>query len=273
MLLRVKKALFFLGRLPTAMFDWTLTLFLSKGGQATSSFMISFDDGPCPESTLYLLDKLKTIRNGKGLPVKAGFFLVGKDKAGSRRLDIWSGRRELKRMSSAEGTIGHWGHPSAESYPEIVRAIESEGHFAMVHSQHHRDLSTCTMEEMEKEVVGCYEALVAAGARPYRYFRPPYLSMPEITGDSQLAREGWKLVSGISSGDTHPWATESSVVCCCVRRMKRHTGPVALIFHDFRALPAHRLRIDLILSGLTKAGYGIEDFDPERLGGPLRVKD
>jgi peptidoglycan/xylan/chitin deacetylase (PgdA/CDA1 family) len=227
--------------------------------------MISVDDGPCPQSTPYILDELRTIRNREGLPLKAGFFLIGKDKSGSRRFDIWSGRRRLRSFSPLG--LGHpWPISSAQLYPEIVRTIEEAGHYAMVHSQHHKDFSTCSHEEIEAEITGCHETLVAAGAKPRRYFRPPYLSMPKIPLNSRLFREGWRLITGISSGDTHPWATEGSVINCCMRRIKRHHGPVALIFHDFRGLPAYRLSVGTILEGLAKAGYSIEDFDPEGLG-------
>jgi peptidoglycan-N-acetylglucosamine deacetylase len=228
--------------------------------------MISFDDGPCPQSTPHILDELRAIRNREGLPLRAGFFLIGKDKSGSRRFDIWAGRRKPRSPSASPSPRPSWPVPSAETYPEIVRAIEESGHYAMVHSQHHKDFTTCTVQEIEAEIAGCHETLVAAGAKPRRYFRPPYLSMPKIPLNSRLFKEGWRLITGISSGDTHPWATEDSVINCCMRRIKRHNGPVALIFHDFRGLPAYRLSIGTIVEGLVKAGYSIEDFDPDGLG-------
>lgn len=265
----MKKALFFLGRLPATSFDFVQTFYLGKRRQTTSGLMISFDDGPSPLSTPYILQELRAIRNREGLPVKAGFFLIGKDKLGSRRFDIWSGRRQVRRASSNRMRNHLWRAPSAENHPEIVRAIQEAGHCVLVHSQHHKDLAACSLQEIETEVIGCHETLVAAGAKPARYFRPPYLSMPAIPPDSRLIKEGWKIISGISSGDAHPWATEESVVECCIRRIKRGQGRVVLIFHDFRSLPAHRLDIGKIIEGLTRAGYSMEDFDPEVLAVPL----
>lgn len=268
----IRRTLFSLGRAPTTAFDWVQTVLSHIEGTAASGFMISFDDGPHPLSTPYILDTLKTIKNRDGLPARAGFFLVGEDKSRSRRFDIWSGLRKGRRVHPSTELGDHGEGPSAESYPELVRAIEKEGHYSMVHSQHHRDLNACTIEEMEAEIIGCHETLVAAGARPYRYFRPPYLSMPKIPRHSRLFREGWVQISGVSSGDTHPWATEGSVVRCCMRRLKRYKDPVVLIFHDFRGLPAHRLDFGAIFRELTKAGYAIEDFAPERLCAPLSLE-
>jgi peptidoglycan-N-acetylglucosamine deacetylase len=267
-----RKIIFFLGRLPTTVLDCARTFLYSKRDRVASSVMISFDDGPCPQSTPYILDELRAIKNREGLPLKAGFFLIGKDKSGSRRFDIWSDRRRSKVPSGSLALRCPWPVPSAEAYPEIVRAIEEAGHYAMVHSQRHRDFATCRIEEIEAEIMGCHETLVAAGAKPHRYFRPPYLSMPKIEPDSRLIREGWRLVTGVGSGDTHPWATEGSVINCCMRRTKRHHGPVVLIFHDFRGLTAYRLSIGRIVGGLIRAGYLIEDFDPEVLSKPLSIQ-
>jgi peptidoglycan/xylan/chitin deacetylase (PgdA/CDA1 family) len=219
-----------------------------------------------------VLNELKSIRNSKGLPLKAGFFLIGKDKSGSRRGDIWSGRKRLRRFPCFPMLNDPLPSSSAADYPHIVRAIEEAGHCALVHSQCHKDLATCSLQEIETEVTGCYETLVGAGAKAGRYFRPPYLSMPAIPPDSRLIEEGWKMVLGISSGDTHPWATEESVVECCIRRIKRVPGRVVLIFHDFRGLPAYRFSIGRIVQELMGAGFLIEDFDPEAAAEPLSTQ-
>ena len=229
--------------------------------------MISFDDGPTSLSTPYILEQLRAIKNSAGRPVAAGFFLIGKDKSGSRLFDIWSCEKKIRFPFTSRFRDDLCPDPGVEGNAGIVRAIERDGHYVLVHGQHHADLRRLNPEEVESEVLGCYEDLVKAGARPLRLFRPPYLSNPTIPSDSILIRDGWKIVSGVPSGDASPFAVEKSVVESCRKSIERASVyPVLLIFHDFRGLPGHRFDFKKIIGALIDSAYKLQDFDPETVG-------
>ena len=120
---------------------------------------------------------------------------------------------------------------------------------------------------MESEVLGCYEDLLKAGTRPLKFFRPPYLSNPALPPDSTLIRDGWKIISGVPSGDGSPFADEGSVVARCRKSIEQASVyPVLLIFHDFRGLPGHRFDFKRIIGALIDSAYELRDFDPEFVG-------
>jgi hypothetical protein len=220
------------------------------------SFMLTFDDGPKQESTPYILDQLLNIKKADKTPVKAGFFLLGKDKT---LAPIW---RDVWQCN-------FWGlirpelcpDPGVDSNPTIVQRIHQEGHFIGIHTQHHPDLAELKSEDVEKEILDCYDTIVAAGVPPAKRFRSPFLSDPEIPSDSTLQVE-WKKIGGDLVGDAIPFISEESVISNCKKKMEQATKyPVCLIFHDFRGLPGHRFNFVHIVNKLVEAGYQIVDFD------------
>lgn len=105
-------------------------LVLPRPGQVA----VTFDDGPHPRITPWLLDVLAKRR------IKATFFLVGQQ---------------------------------AVQYPEIVRAIVDRGHEVAVHSYTHRNMTRMAQAEIERELAQSRWAIArACGQRP-RLFRPP----------------------------------------------------------------------------------------------------
>jgi peptidoglycan-N-acetylglucosamine deacetylase len=231
------------------------------------SFMISFDDGPAPVSTPYILDQLRGIAGSAGNPVRAGFFLVGKDKKGSRTSDIWTCEKKIRLPFFSRYREDLCPDPGVEGNADIVRSIEREGHYVLVHGQHHADLRALSPTDAESEVSGCYEELRQAGVTPLPFFRPPYLSIPAVRSDSILMKDGWRIILGTPSGDGNPFATDETVIAECRSSIERATAyPVILIFHDFRGRPGHRLDFKRIIGALIDSGYELRDFDPEMVG-------
>jgi peptidoglycan/xylan/chitin deacetylase (PgdA/CDA1 family) len=229
--------------------------------------MVSFDDGPGPVSTPYILDQLRTIKNSSGGPLRAGFFLIGKDKSGTHLFDIWSATKRVHLPFTSGIRQGLYPDSGAEGNPELVRAIAREGHYALVHGAHHADLSRLNLKEVESEVLGCHESILKTGTNGPKFFRPPYLNSPSIPLDSVLAKEGWRMISGIPSGDGNPFADEWSVTESCRKSIERASvHPALLIFHDFRGLPDYRLDFRKIIIDLIGSGYPLVDFDPEIVG-------
>ena len=233
----------------------------------SKTFMVSFDDGPGPVSTPYILDQLRTIRNSAGEPLRTGFFLIGKDKSGTHLFDIWSATKKIHLPFTSRIRQDLYPDPGAEGNPELVSAITRDGHYALVHGAHHADLRRLSLKEVESEVLGCHEAILKTGTNGLRFFRPPYLNSPSIPPDSVLAKEGWQIISGIPSGDGNPFADEWSVTENCRKSIERAlVHPAVLIFHDFRGLPDYRLDFSKIIIDLVDSGYPLVDFDPEIVG-------
>lgn len=100
----------------------------------SSAIALTFDDGPHPKVTPWILDQLD--RYG----AKATFFLVGK------QVDL---------------------------YPELTREIVRRGHQVASHSYTHRNLKQCRPLEIERELIASRAAIRRATGVTVTLFRPP----------------------------------------------------------------------------------------------------
>lgn len=96
---------------------------------------ITFDDGPNPVYTPQLLDGLKE----RG--AKASFFVMGKQ---------------------------------AETYPELVRRMQEEGHLIGNHTYSHIQLGKNNREKFKEELVKTNELLLEITGEEVQFVRPPY---------------------------------------------------------------------------------------------------
>jgi len=218
-------------------------------------FMITFDDGPRPVSTPYILDQLKTITKADGTRVRAGFFLIGENKSrapltGNPFTDDWWQCREPYQICP---------DPSVIENPLIVRRIDEEGHLIGIHTQHHPDLSELSPKDVTSEILDCYNAILGAGVIPIEAFRSPYLNDPHVA--SGLMGD-WTMIGGNCTDDWLPvW--EGWVIDKCRSILEKSTGsrPI-LIFHDHRGLPDFRFDFhNIIMHELVeKDGFVLVDF-------------
>ncbi|HON42975.1 MAG TPA: polysaccharide deacetylase family protein [Bacillota bacterium] len=105
-----------------------------RGSNEFSLVALTFDDGPNPEYTPFILDTLKA----KG--VHATFFLVGEE---------------------------------VERYPDLARRIVEEGHEVGSHTHSHRNMMGLQAHLMKQEIVCSEDAITRACGEPPRLFRPP----------------------------------------------------------------------------------------------------
>jgi peptidoglycan/xylan/chitin deacetylase (PgdA/CDA1 family) len=214
-------------------------------------FMITFDDGPASESTPYILDQLRRVKKLDGTPVRVGFFVVGQDKSQTVYHDIWQ----------PQYGIDH--RPGVLSYPDLVRQMAKEGHIIAVHTQHHPDLDQLAPEQIEREILDCYKAILDTGVTAPKVFRSPRLHDPKSLPPA-LAGE-WRIVRGELTKDYLPLITEDEVIDNCRKSIRiAPASPVVLTFHDFRGLPGHRLDFMKIVNTLTqKDRFTLVDFDAD----------
>ena len=229
-------------------------------GQITTKsteFMLSFDDGPLPNTTERVLDILATLKAIDGTPIKAGFFLLADapDEFWQQRIyyapyELWTGK----------GSI--------EKYPKIARRIKQAGHTIGNHTTHHawfRWPWLDTNESVLSEITE-WEAISnrVLGASNTRLFRPPYFILTKNVLET-TSRLGYQVVLGESVGDTIPGIT--------VDEIKQKTQsilatwskpyPCVLTFHDSR--PATYGHLDEIVSNLQQQGFRLVHFNPKRL--------
>jgi peptidoglycan/xylan/chitin deacetylase (PgdA/CDA1 family) len=103
--------------------------------------ILTFDDGPNPESTPRILDILKA------RCLTATFFAIG---------------------------------DSAAKHPELVRRGLAEGHTVGGHTNWHRDLTTLTMSEATEDITAGFVPLLAAGGLANLFRFPQLNSTPEL---------------------------------------------------------------------------------------------
>lgn len=96
---------------------------------------LTFDDGPHPQTTEFLLDGLKE----RG--IKASFFVIGKN---------------------------------AEAYPELVKREAQEGHLVGNHTYSHVKLTDITLEEACKEIEKTQKILEDITGKVPGFMRPPF---------------------------------------------------------------------------------------------------
>lgn len=101
---------------------------------ATKSVYFTFDDGPIPEVTPWVLDVLKKYN------AKASFFCIG---------------------------------DNLRKYPDIVKRILAEGHTLGNHTQHHLN-GWKTKRAIYLSDVEEAQSYIDLHQLPYKYFRPPY---------------------------------------------------------------------------------------------------
>lgn len=104
------------------------------GGPAPNSVLLTFDDGPHPDVTPYVLDQLRAFK------ARAVFFVVGE-------------------------RVGQ--------HPEVVRRIVSEGHLLGNHTYWHRSYGLGQVAAVRRDIRRCQEIVHdVTGHRPF-LFRPP----------------------------------------------------------------------------------------------------
>jgi len=110
-------------------------LFMTSGPPTSRTVALTFDDGPHPEHTPAVLDRLR------GLGVRATFFVIGQ---------------------------------RAEEHPDLVARIAAEGHEIGHHSFHHTPPAETSARRLVSEARRTSELLEPLLGRRLRLYRPPH---------------------------------------------------------------------------------------------------
>ena len=150
------------------------------------SLILSFDDGPAPESALNsILDTLDTYG------IKAEFYVLG---------------QEVDRS------------------PEAVKEIVDRGHTVQNHSYSHPNLATAAKEVVRKELKNTQESIRKAAGVTATKIRPPYgaggwpsrydAELAEVAAELSLTIQNWDI-------DTEDWKAPKGVGSSKLAMIKR----------------------------------------------------
>ncbi|MBF0545207.1 MAG: polysaccharide deacetylase family protein [Candidatus Riflebacteria bacterium] len=182
--------------------------------------ILTFDDGPHPVNTPYILDVLKKLH------VKAIFFVVGMN---------------------------------AKKYPELVKRIASEGHIIGNHTFYHLNLRHYSTERILKEIHETNDLVYSlTGIRP-TLFRPPYGALNKKTIDV-LRNEGMSIMLwSVDPGDWRN-RNMNKTMANLRRQLAMNSGGRGgiVLMHD--TLPSSAHALEPFLQALIEMGETPNEF-------------
>ncbi|HUM99144.1 MAG TPA: polysaccharide deacetylase family protein [Halothiobacillus sp.] len=222
---------------------------------APRAFMLSFDDGPLPGKTEVVLATLRRFTAEDGLPVRAGFFMVGDAPQG-----FWAGRRYFAPYEV-------WIHKgSMRRHPHLVAQVQAQGHVIGNHTARHiwarwprYGQLPAVLDELRDWARHAEFAGWQAAQSP-RLFRAPYLLHTPVM-HAAATQLGYQIVGGAGVGDANPRNDLAALRRQIHSIFKADSNqPVMLIFHDI--LPITVRYLGDIIDGLLREGHQLRHFDP-----------
>ena len=196
-----------------------------EGPSGGRRLYLTFDDGPIPQVTLWVLETLRKYQ------AKALFFCIG---------------------------------DNVRKYPEIFRRLISCGHGIGNHTFHHLKGWGCKdqyyIEDVLKAQREFEKYLLSVQSYHSFAFRPPYGKMTHSQAQ-ELQKKGFKIIMwDILTRDYREDLDPQEIFL----RIKKHTRPGSiLVFHDsLKAEKNLRAVLPLVLDHFTREGY---EFDLLRL--------
>ncbi|MDE7376323.1 MAG: polysaccharide deacetylase family protein [Muribaculaceae bacterium] len=178
---------------------------------------LTFDDGPIPEVTPWVLDML----DSRG--AKATFFMVGQN---------------------------------AERHPDLVDEVISRGHSVGNHTMHHMQGAKATLEEYSADISAAEPWLGGVCDKPAaarRLFRPPH-GLMRLGQLRKVRADGYAIIMhDVVARDYDAGQSPERVVRNVVRNVR--PGSVVVLHDSLKAWPRLRHALPLILDHLTAMGY------------------
>ena len=187
----------------------------------TKTIYLTFDDGPIPEVTPWVLQQLSKY------DAKATFFCIG---------------------------------DNVKKHPEVYHEIVVQGHAIGNHTQHHVNAWKTSNEAYIADSIHCNETLKNALKTPKkeatRLFRPPYGKItPHLT--KKLRELGYKIIMwDVLSGD---FDTELSPEKCLENVIQYTEAGSIVVFHDsVKAQEKIYYALPKVLAHFSDLGYTFE---------------
>ena len=192
-------------------------LLLNKRGVA-----LTFDDGPHPNTTPYILDILKKRH------LKATFFVLG---------------------------------IQAHKYPELVKRIHDEGHLVGNHTYGHKNLAKLKPAAIKKEIENTNKLIEKITGEKPKFIRPPYGAVNKAVVEA-INEEGMCMVLWtVDTKDWHS-KNEKAVLKEVDRQLHISNGKCiggAILMHDI--YPSTVRALDPVLDKLASNNYKVYSVD------------
>lgn len=193
------------------------------GGREEKAIYLTFDDGPIPEVTPWVLEQLKQFH------AKATFFCIGENLA---------------------------------EHSAIFKNVIAEGHSVGNHTYHHLNGWKTSSEEYLLNTLKAQQQMLHYAPRialQNAFFRPPYGKIKNKQA-RQLCDEGFKIVMwDIVSEDYNQNITPEK----CLQNVLKNTVPGSLIvFHDsLKAEKNMKYTLPRVLEHYSELGYSFRSLD------------
>lgn len=188
----------------------------------TNKIYLTFDDGPTPEITEWVLKKLQKYN------AKATFFCIGNN---------------------------------IEKYPDIFSKVIADGHSMGNHTYDHLNGWKTSTEEYLENVNLCRIQMVKQNLQPAtcNLFRPPYGKI-KVSQSKKLRQLGYKIIMwDVLSAD---YDTSISKEKCLENVSNNVTAGSIIVFHDsVKAFPNLEYTLPKVLKILSERGFVFEKIN------------
>ncbi|MDQ5930753.1 MAG: peptidoglycan-N-acetylglucosamine deacetylase [Bacteroidota bacterium] len=190
---------------------------------ANNQIYLSFDDGPTPEVTQWVLDQLQEYQ------AKASFFCIGKN---------------------------------IEKEPELFQKIVQQGHTIGNHTFDHLNGWKTSTKDYLENIDKCQAMIEKTAAKKTpvsKFFRPPYgkLKNDQI---NELKKKGYKIIMwDVLSADFDTSISKEK----CLENVVANIKPGSIIiFHDsIKALPNLKFALPKVLDFINQNNYRYQTLD------------
>jgi peptidoglycan/xylan/chitin deacetylase (PgdA/CDA1 family) len=177
---------------------------------------LTFDDGPTPEITHFVLSELKKYK------AKATFFCIGKN---------------------------------IKNYPEIFNEIISDGHSIGNHTQNHLNGWKTTTENYIANVLECHKTIAQFKKLKINQplFRPPYGKINKSQAE-KILKKGYKIIMwDVLSAD---FDTTISKEKCLQNVLNNAKKGSIIVFHDsLKASKKVKYALPIVLKAFSEKGF------------------
>ncbi len=177
---------------------------------------LTFDDGPTPEITEFVLDELKKYN------AKATFFCIGKN---------------------------------IKNHPDIFGKIVSEGHSIGNHTQNHLKGWKTNSKNYIENVLECENIILSEveKSQQFKLFRPPYGKIKKNQAKKLLEKKYKIIMWDVLSAD---FDTTISKEKCLQNVLKNTTRGSIIVFHDsIKAAEKMQYALPIVLKEFSEKGF------------------
>ena len=177
---------------------------------------LTFDDGPTPEITEFVLDELKKYN------AKATFFCIGKN---------------------------------IKNHPDIFDKIVSEGHSIGNHTQNHLKGWKTNSKKYIDNVLECENVILSEveKSQQFKLFRPPYGKIKKNQAKKLLEKKYKIIMWDVLSAD---FDTTISKEKCLQNVLKNTTKGSIIVFHDsIKAAEKMQYALPIVLKEFSEKGF------------------